>query len=84
MDLNSPDPGLSSGAQPPSVEEFDDFKSFVSEGSAGLTVAASPALSFGPGALPDPERVNAAIVIALTLACTALAVFDLFLLALGS
>jgi hypothetical protein len=30
------------------------------------------------------ERTNALIVIALTLACTALAVFDLFLLAAGS
>jgi hypothetical protein len=30
------------------------------------------------------ERANALIVIALTLACTALAVFDLFLLAVGS
>jgi len=30
------------------------------------------------------ERANALIVIALTLACTALAVFDLFLLASGS
>jgi len=72
------------GAQPPSVEEFDDFKSFVSEESEGLTLAASPPLSLGSSALPDPERVNASIVIALTLACTALAVFDLFLLALGS
>ena len=30
------------------------------------------------------ERVNALVVIVLTLACTALAVFDLFLLAAGS
>jgi hypothetical protein len=30
------------------------------------------------------ERANALIVIALTLACTVLAIFDLFLLALGS
>ncbi len=47
-----------------------------------------------PAYLPPPmsktpatersERANALIVIVLTLACTALAVFDLFLLALGS
>jgi hypothetical protein len=30
------------------------------------------------------ERANALIVIALTFACTALAIFDLFLLALGA
>jgi hypothetical protein len=48
----------------------------------------------GPAYLPPPmsetpatersERAHALIVIVLTLACTALAVFDLFLLALGA
>jgi hypothetical protein len=47
-----------------------------------------------PAYLPPPmsksaageraERANALIVVALTLACTALAIFDLFLLAAGS
>jgi hypothetical protein len=46
-----------------------------------------------PAHLPPPaskavqersERANALIVIVLTLACTALAIFDLFLLAAGS
>jgi hypothetical protein len=35
-------------------------------------------------AVEHSERANAVVVIVLTLACTALAVFDLFLLAVGS
>ena len=35
-------------------------------------------------ALEQAERAHALIVVVLTLACTALAVFDLFLLAAGS
>jgi hypothetical protein len=37
-----------------------------------------------PAATQRGERANAAIVIALTLGCTALAIFDLLLLASGS
>jgi hypothetical protein len=40
--------------------------------------------SFAPATPEQAERVNAAIVIVLTLACTALALFDLFLLAASS
>jgi len=65
----------------------------------GLTPAgASPDVRWirprAPSHLPPPmpesaarertERVNALIVIALTLTCTALALYDLFLLAAGS
>ncbi len=66
----------------PSAEELRDFKWVAPESSS------SPAIklrsrSLAPDAIERAERVNAGIVIGLTLACTVLSLFDLFLLASG-
>ena len=66
----------------PSAEELRDFKWMAPEAprprSSRLTE--TPASSY---ASERAERVNATIVIVLTLACTALSLFDLYLLASG-
>ncbi len=86
MGRSSPYPGRPVGAGVPSVEELQDFKMILPEAAAHPSGLPSPlpSRSFAPATPAQAERVNAAIVIALTLACTVLAFFDLFLLASGS
>jgi hypothetical protein len=69
-----------------SAEELYDFKMLPPEAAAQPSALPSPprSRSFAPATPEQAERVNAAIVIVLTLACTALAFFDLLLLASGS
>jgi hypothetical protein len=86
MGRSSPYPGRPVGAGVPSVEELQDFK-MILPGAAAQPSAAPSRLrsrSLAPATPEQAERVNAAIVIVLTLACTVLAFFDLFLLASGS
>jgi hypothetical protein len=70
----------------PAVEELQDFQMIVPDAPALPSARPSPlsSRSSAPSTTEDAERVNAAIVIVLTLACTALSFFDLFLLASGS
>lgn len=86
MGRSSPYPSEPPAAAIPSAEELRDFK--MSLPKAAVHPSALPASarsrSFAPATPEQAERVNAAIVIVLTLACTALAFFDLLLLAAGS
>jgi hypothetical protein len=78
----SPDgTGSPVGVGLPSAADLLDFQQIAS----GIAPPASPLApkSLTPLSSEDGERVNAAIVIVLTLACTALSFFDLFLLAYG-
>jgi hypothetical protein len=84
MDLHSSVPGLSGSVSLPPVEEVDDFKSFVpAERGGPVSAVATRSRPVSSGAVAHTERVNATFVVALTLACSALALFDLFLLASG-
>lgn len=71
-----------------SVEELNDFKLIIPEpATASSATAHAGELSLQAFAPVDPEageRATAGIVIMLTLACTVLSLFDLFLLASGS
>jgi hypothetical protein len=86
MGRSSPYPGRPVGAGVPSAEELQDFKMILPEAVTQPSALPSPlrSRSFAPATPEQVERVNAAIVIVLTLACTALAFFDLLLLASGS
>jgi hypothetical protein len=88
MSASSSEFPASDGTGLQSVEELNDFK-LVSPGAAvgesrRPRSSALPFKALGPSTPEAAERVNAAIVIVLTLACTALSFFDLFLLASGS
>ena len=89
MSASSSQVPAAGGAGFQSVEELQDFKSFVPDTQAFPSASpsrpsAARLKSFAPSTSEDAERVNAVIVIVLTLACTALSLFDLFLLASGS
>lgn len=86
MGRSSPYPSEFSGAGMGSAEELQDFKMIVPEAAAQPSPLPPPvrSRSFAPATPEQAERVNAAIVVVLTLACTVLAFFDLFLLASGS
>ena len=66
----------------PSAEDLLDFQQIVPDASPRQSPSAPKAVT--PLTSEDAERANAVIVIVLTLACTALSLFDLFVLALGS
>jgi hypothetical protein len=86
MGRSSPYPNEFSGAGMASAEDLRDFRMLPPEAAAQPSASPSPggSRSFAPSTPEQAERVNAAIVIVLTLACTALAFFDLLLLASGS
>ncbi len=67
------------------MEDLNDFKPVATDGPALPHPSALSLRSASPTSTPEGgERVNATIVIVLTLACTGLSVFDLFLLASGA
>jgi hypothetical protein len=84
MDRSSPHQGSVDGGFL-SAEEWQDFQMTAPDTARAAPARSSLSLSsLAPRTPVDAERTNAAIVIVLTLACTAMAFFDLFVLALGS
>jgi hypothetical protein len=87
MGRSSSYPSEPPAAAIPSAEELRDFKVILPKAAAAQPSALPSSVrstSFVPATPEQAERVTAAIVIVLTLACTALAFFDLFLLATAS
>ncbi|HEY2201866.1 MAG TPA: hypothetical protein VGH56_08255 [Solirubrobacteraceae bacterium] len=70
------------------VDTFSFTDSHLSQGAHNVTWIPAESATYAPPPLPKAndrsEQTSAIIVMVLTLACTALAMFDLFLLAAGS
>jgi hypothetical protein len=79
MRVSSSHPSQPGDASLPSVTDVPEVRWIPSHTSAHLPPLALT--SSKSDATERAERVNAAIVVVLTLACTALSIFDLFLLA---